>query len=138
MERKNLKNKTKNELIELLLSIEEKYADSNAYAAELVSEIHEKNTKLNEAQNELLKSERLRVLNSMIVTYNHEFRNPLAIAMGSLELYTKDKNIKRFEILQISLQRIESLVEKIDELAKNDVSFVNYTDHVEMIDLGKR
>ncbi len=77
---------------------------------------------------ENLKSRELFAINAMIVTYNHEINNPLAVAIADVGiLEAKHKSIN-FTRLKTSLERIRQIVQKIREAATKAPEYENYAD----------
>lgn len=57
----------------------------------------------------------------IVVTYNHEFNNPLSIAMGFCEIIRKDlppEKVENFEKLARQLDRISEIVKKLSKSLK--------------------
>ena len=67
-----------------------------------------------------LKKTELETLNAMIVTYNHEINNPLAAAVGYLDMAKSSKEEKYLEKTGEALKRITDIVAKIQQLTQKD------------------
>lgn len=79
-------------------------------------------------------------IKALIVTCRHEFNNPLMIAMGTLSQIDKNYQVdaKYVERLKNALERIEKLVIKIQNLAKDGEAIVydEYVNEVKKIKLA--
>lgn len=58
-------------------------------------------------------------INSMVTTFNHEINNPLTIALGSLRRDYSKIDEKRVKIAVEALERIATIVKKIERITKN-------------------
>jgi len=71
-------------------------------------------------QDEVTKLRRVEGIKQIIATYNHEFNNPLTIALGNLNWLKKNcsdaSQMERIDRLQKALERMTDLVKKIREL----------------------
>jgi CheY-like chemotaxis protein len=87
----------------------------------------------------LLELERSRAVSAMITTYNHEMRNPLAIAKASIGSDFSSMGRDRYQRLKESLQRMEEIVSKTELLLKeSSVNFEQYAGDTAMISLKKK
>ena len=78
----------------------------------------------------------LETANAMIVTYNHEINNPLAIAMGMLRRCMLKNETEGLEKANKALHRIAEIVKKIDKVSKErSIQTDKYTDGQKMIKL---
>lgn len=86
----------------------------------------------------LVDSEKTKVLNAMIVTYNHEFNNPLAIISGAIDYLAKDLDTtsreKYVNISRDAIGRITALLDKISKIEGADLE--QYIGDVSNIKLG--
>jgi len=80
-----------------------------------------------------LKANQLEAVNAMIATYNHEINNPLAIALGCLELKMPDSQI----MLKKSLFRIRDILIEIKKLQDEELEIVDYSSRSKMINIKK-
>ena len=81
----------------------------------------------------------LEAISAMVITYNHELNNPLAIALATLELIkecpdkippTQQNNLRE------SLKRIADIVGKMRDLsASSQLNFTNYASNKKMVKL---
>ena len=74
----------------------------------------------------------------MIVTYNHEMNNAIAVIMGRIELIIRklpenDENLKNLKEILNSTKRLSDIVRKIREIKK--ISVKNYDENTKMIDI---
>lgn len=81
----------------------------------------------------------LSTINSMIATYNHEIRNPLAIAIYALDdLKESCSTLQSFKKLETALWRISDVIKKTGKILKNgNVEHEEYTSGIDMIKLNK-
>ena len=79
-------------------------------------------------------------VNALIVTYNHEINNPLAIAKGSVMLMKRrPEETKHLEKLERSLDRIEEIVKTVTSIsAQNKVYYEHYAGKTKMMNLSQR
>lgn len=81
----------------------------------------------------------MKAINAMVITYNHEFNNPLSIAQIGLGLLKKSHNDKNVERIETALQRITDIVVKIKNLATDQpVEFEQYAGNTSMIKLDEQ
>ena len=84
---------------------------------------------------ESLKTKQVNTINAMVTTLNHEINNPLAIAIGNLAI-SKDKiDEKRIEKALGALERITSIVKKIEKITDGQIEEVEYSSTVNMFKL---
>ena len=88
------------------------------------------------AQNQA-KAKEMEALNAMIITYNHEINNPLAIIYGNLGSNFEKLTEARYNKALIALERIKDLVSKIQEIDVSEVEYSNYTETTKMLKLAK-
>lgn len=95
--------------------------------------------RLKKMSDELNKLQRVVGIKQIIATYNHEFNNPLTIAIGNLSrlesLATDDAQRKHIQSIQGALDRMSDLVRKIRSL--RDYVEANYADVETMVALKK-
>ncbi len=86
---------------------------------------------------ERVKKKEIEAINALVVTYNHEINNPLAIARSELQSLTQgDPNIdqERLNKIYVSFDRIGVILQKIKEVAeKNQISYELYANKSKMI-----
>ena len=94
---------------------------------------------------ERIESERLKSINSMITTYNHEINNPLTIAKGYLREginKLKDGEVKSaLSNVNLALDRMIEIVKSIsrlNDLKGGDIKYEKYFDDMEMIKIHKK
>jgi DNA-binding response OmpR family regulator len=87
--------------------------------------------------------ERLSTLKELIVTYNHQFNNPLAILMGYTGLIARDPKLMNFEMAEKfnkELRRIQAIVAKLTEVASassaDDVASEVYVEKTKMLKIS--
>lgn len=106
-------------------------------------ELEEVNKELRETQDKLVRSEKLALIGQMAVKLSHEINNPLAIITGNLHLLendfdeikelAKDSDIKeRFQIINLQVQRIVAVLNKLLSLKEMDIEDYT-TDGVSML-----
>lgn len=95
-------------------------------------ELEEVNQELRETQDKLVRSEKLALIGQMAVKLSHEINNPLAIITGNLHLLENDfdeikelhdqSDIKeRFKIINLQVQRIVAVLNKLLSLKEMDI-----------------
>jgi DNA-binding response OmpR family regulator len=73
-------------------------------------------------------------INAMIVAFNHEINNPLAIAMGNLSLGMAKMDINALKKSEAAMRRIAELIKKINELTKGGtIEMTDYTESAKMV-----
>ena len=81
----------------------------------------------------------LQAVMALIVSYNHEIRNPLTIAIGNASLCLKsneDEKIQRDEKIQNALHRIEEIVDKLKKIGeKVELEYELYAGNRKMLKL---
>lgn len=82
-----------------------------------------------------LKKKEIQTINEMIVTYNHEINNPLAAAIGLVDLSLERGDLALLERTQQELARIASITKKISEIGPNGITREDYTVNRKMIRL---
>ncbi len=87
----------------------------NRYRKHLEELIRARTRELEQAQDELLKKERLAVLGQLTATVSHELRNPLGVIRSSA-FYLQQKNQEKNEKIIKHLNRIEDQVEICDSI----------------------
>ena len=93
-----LKKLTKEELCDLVIKTEEKFADSNVAAAELVVQLEETNKELKDSQAQLIQSAKLASLGTMSAGVAHELNNPLTAVKGFTQLISRKDYIQPGEL----------------------------------------
>lgn len=75
-------------------------------------------------------------INAMIVAFNHEINNPLAIAMGNLSLGIAKNDAEALQKAEVAMRRIAEIIKKINELTKGKaIEMTAYTDTTKMVKL---
>ena len=75
-------------------------------------------------------------INAMIVAFNHEINNPLAIAMGNLSLGMARNDMEALQKAEVAMRRIADIIKKINELTKGKgIELTSYADSTKMIKL---
>ncbi len=95
-------------------------------------------TEIKKLREESHENEKLETLKEMIVTYNHEMNNAIAVIMGRIELIIRklpenDENLKNLKEILNSTKRLSDIVRKIREIKK--ISVKNYDENTKMIDI---
>jgi ligand-binding sensor domain-containing protein len=97
---------------------------------------------LEESQKHRIDAEKLRTAQEMSASIAHEFNNPLAIVLGTYEIYKKkmkenidEKNILKLEVIPQNIQRMSELVKKL--LSITSVKETEYAQGLKMIDLSQ-
>jgi len=95
-------------------------------------------------QKKIVASEKLKALNEMVVTLNHEINNPLASILGRAQMLlhrfrtqetTQPKIIQELEIIEKDSQHIARLITQLENIVE-PVSKI-YVDDIRMIDIEK-
>lgn len=90
---------------------------------------------------QILKAEQLRVLNSMIITYNHEINTPLNIAFNSmdqmLDRYHNSEETPESKKLCHALESIKDITNKIEKLKNKEAEYKTYTKNNHFINIKK-
>jgi len=74
-------------------------------------------------------------INAMIVTYNHEINNPLCLLMAIISKESqKNKNLDK---AQKSIEKISSILRKINEITDDKITYLDYGIKSKMIDIKK-
>lgn len=79
----------------------------------------------------------LETLNSMIITYNHEFNTPLAVATSCIDLELKKNDSQQLKKAQRALEKITALVKNIESIVDNGIEKEVYASDDEMIQIKK-
>ncbi len=98
--------------------------------------------KIEKNKEELLKMEKVKTANAMIVTYNHEINNPLSIAIGHLTIAMRNieegKIQKSLATVNNALERVTSIVKSISEIGhKSNIEYKDYAHSSSTIELGQ-
>ncbi len=73
-------------------------------------------------------------INAMVVAFNHEINNPLAIAMGNLSLGMAKNDMVALQKSEAAMKRIAELIRKINEITKGEeIELTDYTDTAKMV-----
>lgn len=74
-------------------------------------------------------------LKSMIITYHHELNNPLAIAVGALQLFERKGEPAHLEKAKDALNRMGVIIKKIRTLSDSPIIKSKYSNKSKMIKL---
>jgi DNA-binding response OmpR family regulator len=85
---------------------------------------------LSNIQEKIKKAEAVRAL---VTTYNHEINNALMIATGSLSRGMEGMDQYRFDKLTQSLERIASVVKRLQEASGKDLEMTTYVEGTPML-----
>jgi GAF domain-containing protein len=78
-------------------------------------------------EDELENTGQIALLNSLIVTLNHEINTPLTVAKMAFNLYRKKGTEDLLDKAETALERIEEIVRKISELKNHAPHFSQYS-----------
>lgn len=104
-------------------------------------ELEEANRRLAETQRELVKMERLKAINEISISMNHEINNPLAGILGDVQLLISkqagEDPVSRYHLEDVQKQcyRISDILQKLRSM--EEAVSVDYADGLRMIDLNK-
>ena len=83
---------------------------------------------------ENMRRQRQDSINAMIVAFNHEINNPLAIAMGNLALGIAKNDVNALKKSEAAMRRIAELIKKINDLTKGaPIEMTDYTGSAKMV-----
>lgn len=82
--------------------------------------------------------ERYRTIHAMMTTIGHEIMNPLSIAYGMIGKSHEDLTERKFQKVLDSLNRIQTVVKKIDDLTNVNIEFDHYSGNSELINIHKK
>lgn len=118
---------------------------ANALAAELIVKRDDALARLKEAQEKLVKTERLAAVSAMVISINHEINNPLTSVSLSIQTMLKrlaeDKALPKDEMLTFlnisnrETERIKKIVAKIKDIT--ELEEIDYLPGLKMISLDK-
>ena len=91
--------------------------------------------KLKTAHQILLQAEKSKVLDALVATYNHEINNPLVIAMSQLYLLEKEIQNERVSKIKESLDRIATIVKKIDHIKSEKMYIDKYSNYASIVSM---
>jgi GAF domain-containing protein len=95
--------------------------------------------RLREAQDELVRAQRLAALGQIGVTVRHEVNNPLTVVMGNADWLLEEladldgELLKALESIRASALRIRDIVDKLEDIQTDRVT--EYGNGIEMIDI---
>ncbi len=97
------------------------------YRDRLEELVEERTAELKNAQNELVRNERLATLGKLTATVSHEIRNPLGAMRPSIYIIEKrsDKNDER---VQQAIERIDRNIDRCDHIIDELLDFTRITD----------
>lgn len=89
-----------------------------------------------ELMEEKIRVKELHAIMALVVSYNHEINNPLAIALGYLDLAKTSLNEKQYQKIYESLTRIQEVIAKLKHLADEyQIEFDTYAGFDKLIKL---
>ncbi len=87
----------------------------------------ETHLKISELSQQMFRLKELEAVGAMVVTYNHEINNPLAIALGALKKMEKNPNENNYKKLEDAIWKISNIVKKIEEATRKvKIEYENY------------
>lgn len=89
--------------------------------------------KLSDLNRESLKKKEIETLNAMIVTYNHEINNPLAVVMMVMPVDVEKMTQDKLDAANEAIQKIAGIVKRIDGVTMEKIEVENYDKHDKMI-----
>ncbi len=97
--------------------------------------------KLSQMSRELSERDQKDAISALVVTYNHELNNPLAVVLAFLELLTKRSDLPSealsiIERTRAAAHRAVDIVRRIREASKKKPAKINYSLDTQMIDLN--
>lgn len=91
---------------------------------------------MSDLHNKSVHHKEIETLNSIIITYNHEINNPLAVVVGNIRSDISEMDNNNLNRIRKSADRITEIVKKIKNLTEKDViEKVRYSDTDDMIKL---
>lgn len=118
-------------------------AKANSLAAELIAMRDDALRRLKEAQDKLVKTERLAAVSAMVISINHEINNPLTSVSLSIQSLRhqvasgkaigQDEMLNLLDIANREADQIKKIVEKIRDIS--ELNEVDYLPGVKMISL---
>ena len=95
-------------------------------------------TKIKNLREKAREIEKFETLHNMVVTYNHEMNNIIAVIMGRVELLLKklnpqDKHFNNINEIYNSTKKLSKIVEKIREI--KEIKIKDYINGIKMIDI---
>lgn len=137
MFKKELEKLSKDELIEKLLQVEERFASSNVHAAELVMELEEANKMIQAVQKQAIHQAKLASIGELAAGTAHEINNPLTIALFNVQTLIKNAEKEGIDLGQKPV-KIQNALERISEIVKGLSSYARARDgKPENFDLNK-
>ncbi len=104
-------------------SLEQAHQELMRFNGQLQSQVEERTRELREAQEQLLRSQRLAAVGDLAAGMAHEMNNPLAAIVGNvqlllLELPEEDPSRKALQVVQQQSQRIAAIIRDLRTLAE--------------------
>jgi signal transduction histidine kinase len=104
-------------------SLEQAHQELMRFNGQLQSQVEERTRELREAQEQLLRSQRLAAVGDLAAGMAHEMNNPLAAIVGNvqlllLDLPEQDPSRKALQVVQQQAQRIATIVRDLRMLAE--------------------
>lgn len=119
--------------------------DINEQMQQKNEELNNTLSELKEIQNKLVQSEKIAVMGSVVVTYNHQINNPLMIILGNVQLILMtEKNLtesvrRRLELIEKECWRISAVTSKIKDYEKLiPVQYLNTMFDLNLDNISKR
>ena len=84
---------------------------------------------------ELLLKKELEAVHAMIVTYNHEINNPLAVALANVELMLKTREPAYLDKARAALLRVADIVKRIAAIELHGVTYQTYLNETKMVQI---
>ena len=108
---------------------EQKWAETELakYREHLEELVSERTRKLQAAQGELVRKERLATLGQLTATVSHELRNPLGAMRPSLYIIEKNSD-KRNERIQKAIERLDRSIDRCDRIVDELLDFTRITE----------
>jgi DNA-binding response OmpR family regulator len=83
---------------------------------------------------ENLQRQRQDSINAMVIAFNHQINNPLAIALGNLTLGIEKNDAAALQKADAAMRRIAEIIRKINDLTKGEgIEVTRYTDSAQMV-----
>jgi DNA-binding response OmpR family regulator len=93
--------------------------------------------RLADLSRDMARLQEIATLHAMVVTYNHEINNPLAIALSCVEGLNQRNLEDSASKLKSALWRVAEIVKKIQEVSDSPIEYAEYARGQTMIRLKK-
>jgi two-component system cell cycle response regulator len=129
-----------NKLLRITLIEKENLINKSDY---LISKLKDTNTRLLQAQQELVNIERQNAVLTMSVTANHEINQPLMIIKGNVELLQSqnppsEKSEKHYMRIHEAITRIEDILAKLRSISVESARTTEYSSEKQMFVLNEK